>query len=62
MKAPSTVIFFRDEGFYPVYIHPGETIEQHANLNPGTRRVEDAFGNVLWREKRDLTSPADRVE
>lgn len=34
-----TVIFFREEGWYPV---------EHVDLNPGTKRVEDIDGNVLW--------------
>lgn len=52
-----TVVFFREGGFYPITMLPpdqcGLTLEQqaahHAELNPGTLRVEDTKGNVLWR-------------
>lgn len=47
-------IFFRDGGFYPVQFMgmkpPAEEAADHAALNPGTLRVEDAAGNVLWPE------------
>lgn len=50
-------IFIRAEGFYLIeFMDPaecGRTMEQqaadHAELNTGTLRVEDAHGNVLWR-------------
>lgn len=50
-------VFFRAEGFYPVeFQNPqscGKTMEQqaadHGKLNPGTLRIEDIKGNVLWR-------------
>lgn len=49
-----TAIFFRDEGFYPVQFAgikpPEREAAEHAVLNPGTRRIEDADGNVLWWE------------
>lgn len=52
-----TAIFFRGDHFYPVeFLAPaecGRSMEQqaadHAELNPGTTRVEDIDGNVLWR-------------
>lgn len=47
-------IFFRDEGFYPVQFFgtksPSEEAADHAALNPGTRKIEDTAGNVLWQE------------
>lgn len=50
-------IFIREEGFYPIqFMDPavcGKTMAQqaadHAELNPGTMRVEDVEGNILWR-------------
>lgn len=49
-------IFFRDEGFYPVRFsgtkNPIEEAADHAALNPGTRRVEDTDGNILWQETK----------
>lgn len=51
------VIFFRGDMFYPMELldpsECGRTLEaqaaEHAELNPGTKRVEDVSGNVLWR-------------
>lgn len=47
------MIFIRAEGFYPIQgVREKPLAEQaaeHAALNPGTLRVEDAGGNVLWR-------------
>lgn len=53
-----TVIFFREEGFYPIALSGRSPIEQevaaHANLNPGTLWVEDLDGRVLWtKDARD---------
>lgn len=46
------MIFVRREGFYPIQGVAGvplkEQAEEHARLNPGTLRVEDIWGNVLW--------------
>lgn len=52
-----TVIFFRDDMFYPIELMEpadcGKSLEQqaadNAELNPGTTRVEDVEGNILWR-------------
>lgn len=53
-----TVIFFREKGgWYPIEFMPpdecGWSMEQqaaeHAELNPGTLRIEDVYGTVLWR-------------
>jgi hypothetical protein len=49
-----TVIFIRQEGFYPVTLSGKKpaAVEaaDHAALNPGTLRIEDMNGNVLWPE------------
>lgn len=49
-----TAVFFRDEGFYPVQFmgvkSPKDEAADHAALNPGTKRIEDTEGNVLWPE------------
>lgn len=50
-------IFFREDGFYPVeFMDPAkcgksmpEQAGEHAELNPGTLRIEDVEGNVLWQ-------------
>lgn len=47
------LIFVRAEGFYPIQGVRGVPLRrqaaEHAVLNPGTLRIEDARGNVLWR-------------
>lgn len=43
-----TVIFRRVEGWYPLELPLGEDLARHAELNPGTLRIEDAGGNILW--------------
>lgn len=44
-------IFFRKDGFYVVNTYDDEgyaELAEHARLNPGTIRIEDVKGNVLW--------------
>lgn len=43
-----TFIFFREGMFYPVDI-PREHVLANVELNPGTLKVEDLQGNVVWR-------------
>lgn len=47
------MIFFREGHFYPIVGIPDMPLEKqardHAEINPGTLRVEDMNGNVLWR-------------
>ena len=46
------VIFIREEGFYPIQLSglkpTAIEVPEHVALNPGTVRVEDAHGNVIW--------------
>lgn len=45
-------VFFRKDTFYVIntYVDEGfEQLAEHAALNPGTIRIEDIHGNVLWR-------------
>lgn len=45
-------IFIRDETFYVILTYEDDgfvQLAEHAALNPGTLRIEDAHGNVLWR-------------
>lgn len=48
------VVFIRAEGFYPIQLWGDKpaAVEaaEHAALNPGTLRIEDTRGNVLWPE------------
>lgn len=40
-------VFFRDRHFYIVEI-PADQVAANAVLNPGTTRVEDIAGNIVW--------------
>jgi hypothetical protein len=46
------LVFFRTEGFYPINAVKGRSLveqaREHAELNPGTLRIEDKCGLVLW--------------
>jgi hypothetical protein len=48
-------VFHRDDGFFYVintYEDEGFVeLAEHAALNPGTARIEDLAGNVLWRRQ-----------
>lgn len=55
MPAGRTVLFFREGMFYPILLMGTKpaAVEcaDHAALNPGTLRIEDALtGEVLWPE------------
>jgi hypothetical protein len=43
------VIFFRKDGWYPLELPVTDDLAKHAECNPGTLRIEDHKGNVLWR-------------
>jgi hypothetical protein len=43
------VVFFRKEGFYPLELPITDDLAKHAECNPGTLRIEDLDGNILWR-------------
>lgn len=53
--ASDVLIFVRADGWYPVPALPDKPLAEqaadHAGLNPGTLRVEDIDGNVLWRRQ-----------
>ena len=54
--APSEVrvyIFHRAEGWYPLTLPINDDLAAHAARNPGTVRIEDIDGNVLWRARAD---------
>lgn len=48
------VIFVRQEGFYPIQLSglkpSAEEAAEHAACNPGTLRIEDMSGKVIWPE------------
>jgi len=41
--------FHRAEGWYPLELEDDEDARKNAEFNPGTLRVEDMDGNVVWR-------------
>lgn len=41
-------VFFREGAFYVIDLPTDEDLASHARCNPGTLRVEDIEGNVLW--------------
>lgn len=52
MKHPKpmmTVLFFREGMFYPIDVPEDDDLAKHAELNPGTLRIEDIRGKVLWQ-------------
>lgn len=44
----TTFIFFRKGGWYPVKIPKESDVPEHVHLNPGTIRVEDMKGRIVW--------------
>lgn len=45
-------VFIREETFYVIMTYEDEGFAElaaHAALNPGTLRIQDVQGNVLWR-------------
>ncbi len=43
-------MFVRDGFFYVINLPACDDLSSHAELNPGTVRIEDVNGNVLWPE------------
>lgn len=43
-------VFFREGMFYPIELADDDDARVNAECNPGTLRVEDAFGRVVWPE------------
>lgn len=50
-QAGNIYIFFRDKMFYPLTLKDDEDARRNAEFNPGTTRVEDIDGNVIWRQQ-----------
>lgn len=48
-----TYVFVRSEGFYILDLIGNEDARENAELNPGTIRVEDIFGRVIWEAPKD---------
>lgn len=42
------VTFIREDCFYVIVGRKSEDWGRHAELNPGTKRIEDMEGNILW--------------
>jgi hypothetical protein len=41
-------VFIRGETFYVIDLPVDDDLNEHARLNPGTLRIEDTKGQVLW--------------
>ena len=52
MTIGETVLFIREDCFYPITLSgtkpTAEEVPDHVALNPGTVRVEDMHGKVIW--------------
>jgi len=48
MKETQTYIFVRADGVYPLELKNDTDAIANAKCNPGTVRVEDALGRVVW--------------
>lgn len=45
----TTYVFFREGGFfYPIYMKDDDDARRNAECNPGTIRVEDISGRIVW--------------
>lgn len=44
-------IFFRKEGWYSIELRDDDDAKRNAEFNPGTLRVEDIHGRVVWRRQ-----------
>lgn len=49
-----TIIFFRADGYFYPTSYPADYSDwqAEADRNPGTIRIEDTAGNVLWEVKQ----------
>lgn len=48
IKSDRVVIFYRGDFFYPVIFTHRCKVEDHVKLNPGTTKVEELSGQVIW--------------
>lgn len=48
MARPQVYVFFRPGHFYPLELVNDEDARANAECNPGTIRVEDGHGRVIW--------------
>ncbi len=46
---PTVWLMFTAEGFYPIQPSNRCKPEDHGALNDHVTRIEDIFGNVIWR-------------
>lgn len=47
-RASSIYLFVRAESFYPIELRDDEDAKANALCNPGTLRVEDVNGCIVW--------------
>jgi len=53
-KKPRMYIFFRLGGWYPIELRDDDDAKANAEWNPGTLRVEDIKGRVVWSAPNTL--------
>lgn len=53
-KGMKIYLFFRKEGWYTIELKDDEDAIHNALCNPGTLRVEDLDGRVVWKEEKKL--------
>lgn len=50
MATPDDIyLFFREGGFYPVECRNDDDARNQAERNPGTVRVENVDGKIIWQ-------------
>lgn len=54
-------IFFRTYGFYPLYCEDNKDAIHQARNNPGTIKVEDVDGNILWEFKDEKLDKLNEI-
>lgn len=62
LESPVVYLFFREGTFYPIEgIKDDAEVLVHVGGNPGTLKVEDITGRVVWDIERDPTPPNPRT-
>lgn len=44
-------IFHREDMWYPIELYDDKDAIQQAKNNPGTTKVEDSTGKIIWTDK-----------
>lgn len=53
-RGPTRMVLFHREGmFYPLELPISDDLAAHAHANPGTLKITNISGDVLWSPKKD---------